>query len=155
MSKISFEHEDGTGELNPRPSSGKQGMLTKLASTSPRAIATIVIIIGIIILWLMNKGNSSLQIRPNQSHSNEIILTTDWHEIPIPVGMTINFMPTDKDIWWDVMINGCQIYHRPPINSPEFKEINYGDHMRLVAWRVSPENPQKTCKFAYSLGSLR
>lgn len=83
-------------------------------------------------------------------HSN-VTLTTDWYEVAVPLGMTIHFLPKSKDVYWDVKINDNQIIHRPPINSPEFEEIDYGNNMRLVAWRVPQDQSRKTCEFEYSL----
>lgn len=90
-------------------------------------------------------------------YTSIITLTTGWHEVAVPVGMTIRFLPTGKDVAWEVMVNGdeSRIFRRPPINSPDFREIDYGSRMRFVAWRVSPGQAQTSCELAYSFSPLR
>ncbi|MES2216022.1 MAG: hypothetical protein V4481_01865 [Patescibacteria group bacterium] len=105
------------------------------------------LIIGIVVAialwqaWQLSKQHVNDYTVDSPTENRNITITTNWWVKDIPFGYNIDFAPTTDDMGWEVKVNdNPKVYLRPPVNSPEYTPVDYGQNLKKVWVRVSPTN---------------
>jgi hypothetical protein len=58
-------------------------------------------------------------------------------------GYSVDFKPNDSNVVWLVRVDGKKMYKRPPLSSPEYQDLHYGENIRYFEFALESGQPTK------------
>ncbi len=73
-----------------------------------------------------------------------IAMTQDkWSDPLNACGYSVDFRPNDSNVVWLVRVDGKKMYKRPPLTSPEYQDLHYGENIRYFEFALESGQPTK------------
>lgn len=156
--KVAFSH-DGTTELNPKTS--KPGWLGKVTDSGPKMIALSIAILGLFLLWTLNRSSLTEKIRSiGQTRSTgmpsegPLHLDTTWRNgLIVDSAHDIDVKLLTDGVWWQERLDrdDSKVYDLYPRNWSGGRTNIVTSPANFVEYRIKPGQEKAQGEAVYAI----